>query len=189
MNDPFLVFPELETERLFLRQVGSDDLEEMYEIKSNPMVTHRYCREPHASLIQTEKWIQGVVEDYHDRKLLYWKIINREDGKVAGSITLWNLDLESRVAEIGYELHPDFWKKGIMQETMKCILDWSFRTLDLNRIEACPIQGNNSSVNLLEKAGFKLEGTLKERVYFNERFLDQYYYAVLKKEWFQLTTP
>ncbi len=183
MNDPFLVFPDLGTDRLFLRQVSLDDLFAMYEIKSNPKVTNQYGREPHSSFIQTETWIRLLLDNFRDKESLYWKIINREDNRIAGSITLWNMELESRVAEVGYELHPDFWKKGIMQEALKCIIDWSFETFKLNRVEACPIQGNSSSIKLLERTGFKLEGTLKERVHFHGKFLDQYYYAILRKEW------
>ena len=186
MKDPFLVFPDLETERLELEQVTLNDLEAMYEIKSNPEVTHQYCREPHTSMIQTESWIRILLDDYRERKTLFWKIVEKGEDRIAGSITLWNLDLGSSVAEVGYELHPDFWKKGIMRESLDCVLRWTFENFGLNRVEACPIQGNSSSAGLLERAGFKLEGTLRERVFFGGRFLDQYYYALLRKDWIRM---
>ncbi len=186
MGDPFTVFPELETERIRLQQLTIGDLDVMYSIKSNPMVTNQYGRDPHTAILQTEKWIEVIAENYRDRSTLYWKIVNKIDGRVAGAITLWNMDLESHMAEVGYELHPDFWRKGIMFETMGCLLQWAFEDFGLNRVEACPLENNIASIRLLERAGFKLEGTLRERAYFGGKFLDQYYYALLKNDWVQV---
>ena len=73
-----------------------------------------------------------------------------------------------------------------MRESLDCILRWAFENFGLNQVEACPIQGNSPSIRLLERAGFKLEGTLKERIYFGGKFLDQYYYALLKNDWVQM---
>lgn len=138
----------------------------MYRIKSDPRVTHQYGRNPHTSMIQTESWIAMVLDNYRKKRTLYWKIVNKYDRKIAGSITLWNMDLESRMAEVGYELHPDFWRKGIMLGTLHCLLSWSFDEFGLNRVEACPLQYNLASTGLLEKIGFELEGTPMERAYF-----------------------
>ena len=183
MEDAFLVFPELETERFKLEQLGLDDLNAMFQIKSTPAVTHSYGRDPHTSLLQTESWIRIIIDNYRERKSLVWKIVDKTDGRIAGAVTLWNMDLESLMSEIGYELHPDYWRKGVMTETLNCLLDLLFGEFGLNRVEACPLQHNLASVKLLEKVGFLKEGTLKERVYFQGRFLDQYYYGLLKSEW------
>lgn len=183
MDNPFIIFPALETERLRLEQLTIHDLDAMYEIKSDPKVTYQYGRNPHTSLIQTESWITLVLNDYVEKKTLYWKIVNKENLRIAGSVTLWNMDLESFMAEVGYELRPEFWNRGIMPEALHCLLDWSFGLFGLNRVEACPLQDNSASVRVLEKSGFKLEGTLRQRAFFQGRFLDQYYYSILKTEW------
>lgn len=183
MEEAFLVFPRIETDRLILDQVTPDDLEQLYRIKSNPDVTNRYCRDPHTSMIQTEGWIKSIHEGYLERKSIFWKITFRENGALAGSITLWNMELESFEAEVGYELHPDSWNRGIMSEAMKAVLDWAFSSFGLNRVEACPMSVNGPSVSLLLRAGFVLEGTLRERIFFKGKFYDQAYYSILKREW------
>ena len=93
VKDAFLAFPELETQRLILEQTTIDDLQAMYEIKSKPEVIRQYCREPHTSMNQTESWIRILLEDYRERKTLFWKIVNKCDNRTAGTITLWNMDL------------------------------------------------------------------------------------------------
>ena len=52
-------------------------------------------------MMQTESWIRILLEDYREGKTLFWKIVDKRENRTAGSITLWNMDLDSFVAEVG----------------------------------------------------------------------------------------
>jgi len=73
-----------------------------------------------------------------------------------GSISLWNFSLDKKTAEVGYDLGTNFHNKGIMSEAMKCVLDYGFTVLNLDKIEAFTHGKNQSSVRMLVKNGFVL---------------------------------
>lgn len=183
LESPFEHFPELETERLILRTIRISDADSMFEIKSDREVTSRYGAEAHESIERTRKWIELVLKDYMEHTVLYWCITMKGDDTPIGSFTLWNLDLKSSCGELGYEMNRAYWGRGIMHEALARVVDWAFAEMGLNRIEACPLSINTPSRNILEKLGFRLEGNLRERIYFNGNYEDQVYYSLLKREW------
>jgi len=73
-----------------------------------------------------------------------------------GSICLWNFSKNKKIGEVGYDLSQKFQRKGIMNESLKSILDFGFGKLNLNVIEAFTHRLNESSKKLLVKNGFKL---------------------------------
>jgi RimJ/RimL family protein N-acetyltransferase len=93
-----------------------------------------------------------------------------------------------KCAEPGYELHPDFWQKGIMVEAVSAILQCGFGELGFNRVEACPFAVNVASQKLLLKVGFVHEGNLRQRCFINGQFEDQLYFGLLREEWAKLRT-
>ncbi|WP_143522615.1 GNAT family N-acetyltransferase, partial [Pseudomonas sp. 2822-17] len=70
-----------------------------------------------------------------------------------------------RRAEIGYEIHPDFWRKGYTSEAVKEVISYGFEGLDLNRIGAVVFIENQASNQLLSKMGFQREGILRDYMY------------------------
>ncbi len=183
INTPFEKFPEFTTERLYLRMVEKSDAPALFEIKSDAELTARYGRRPHTNLEQTSRWVNELLGDYKEHKGLFWCITLKGNNTAIGSFTLWNLDLDSYMAELGYELNRKYWGRGIMNEALSYLVNWAFSTMGLNRMEACPLKKNLPSVKLLEKLGFHFEGNLRERVYFNGEFNDQLYYSILRDEW------
>ena len=103
--------------------------------------------------------------------------------RAIGSCCYWHFDWKSKCAAVGYEMHRCYWGKGIMTEALAPVLVYGFDGIRLNRVEACPLAENAASCGLLLKLGFKHEGNLRQRVFFRGRFVDQYYYSLLKSEW------
>jgi ribosomal-protein-alanine N-acetyltransferase len=90
-------------------------------------------------------------------------------------VCFWNIDHGHRRAEIGYELNPDCWHKGLMTEALTSIIDHGFQKLGFHRIEATPLVINEASQRLLERCGFRKEGVLRHRMLFQDRFLAEAY--------------
>lgn len=104
-------------------------------------------------------------------------------GEAVGSIGVFVLDnVYCRGAEIGYWLGEPFWGKGIMSAAVREICALAFGRLDIVRIEAGVFSFNTGSRRVLEKAGFTLEGILRQSVSKNGRMHDAYMYALLKDE-------
>lgn len=178
-------FPILTTERLVLRQVRAEDSPTVFAFKGNPDVTTQYAREPHASLDQTSDWLQRVQESNAQSDDFMWAVTLKSEERLIGTCLLWNVDLKAQCGELGYELHPDYGRRGMMSEAVAAVVAFGFNELGLHRIEANTFAKNASSTRLLEKLGFTLEGNLRQRVYFRGEYLDQLYYGLLKEEWLQ----
>jgi ribosomal-protein-alanine N-acetyltransferase len=134
-------------------------------------------------LDDTRGLIQRLQASYDRRESIFWCITLKGEDAVIGSCCFWNFSLGFHCAEIGYELHRAYWRKGVMAEAISAIVTYGFTKLGLHRIEANPLAGNVASRKLLLKLGFTYEGNLRQRVFFRDQFLDQHYFGLLKDEW------
>ncbi len=93
-------------------------------------------------------------------------------------------DVERIGAEVGYWLGYEYWGRGIGTEALRIVTGYAFRTHDeLRRLFAVPYSGNSGSARILEKVGYRLEGTLRQSVIKEGQVLDQWMYAILRQEW------
>jgi [ribosomal protein S5]-alanine N-acetyltransferase len=182
----FTKLPILSTNRLSLRGIRDADAEELFKIKSNRELTEGYGGRTHSSIEDTLRWIERVRAGYKNRESLFWCVTLKPQDAAIGSCLFWHLDDSFKCAELGYELHPDFWQKGIMAEAVAAILQYGFGELGFNRVEACPFAANIASNKLLIRLGFVQEGNLRQRCFVNDRFEDQLYFGLLREEWAKL---
>ena len=104
-------------------------------------------------------------------------------GEAVGSISLFlGNDVYRRSAELGYWLGAPFWGRGLMTAAVTAMCREGFDVWDIVRIYAEPFARNIASRRVLEKAGFTLEGTLRQSVYKNGELLDSCIYALLREE-------
>lgn len=144
----------LESERLRLRQVTLEDANEVFFLRSDKEVGKYIAREPEKSINSAKNFILARQKDIESHKIAYWAITIKGDERLVGSICLWNFTKHNTVAEVGYDLHPDFQKKGIMNEALEVVLNFGFKTLKFHQIEAFTQKKNKSSVELLKRNNF-----------------------------------
>ena len=100
------------------------------------------------------------------------------DGEAVGSIGAFPQgDVYRKSAEIGYWLAEPFWGHGIMSEAIRQMCKEACRRYGVIRIFAEPFANNVGSRRALEKAGFSLEGILRQSVYKNGVIQDSCVYA------------
>jgi RimJ/RimL family protein N-acetyltransferase len=106
-------------------------------------------------------------------------------GRLAGGIGYHQrADVERIGAEIGYWLGREFWGRGIGTAALRAATDHAFRNhAELRRLYAVPYSGNVVSARMLEKVGYRCEGTLRQSAIKDGRVLDQLMYAILREEW------
>ena len=178
----FTPFPELKTQRLLLRRLEKTDANEMFFLRSNENVLRYLGKEPSKTIAEAEEFISKINKAVDENESILWGITFLSDPSVViGTICLWNFQKENYRCEIGYLLHPDHWRKGIMKEAIKAVVDYGFQVLGLHSIEAMLSPENIASSSVLESTGFVKEGHLKESFYFNGKFTDTAIYSRLKK--------
>ncbi|MGN1231284.1 MAG: GNAT family N-acetyltransferase [Anaerotignum sp.] len=104
------------------------------------------------------------------------------DDRAVGSIGAFRQgNIHFRTAELGYYLAEEYWGNGVMTDAVRQLCEKLFAETDILRIFAEPFTNNIGSRHVLEKAGFRLEGILKENAVKNGRILDMAMYALTKE--------
>jgi RimJ/RimL family protein N-acetyltransferase len=106
------------------------------------------------------------------------------DGRIAGGIGyMLHGDVERVGAEVGYWLGHEFWGRGIATTALRLVTEHAFQVNpELQRLYAVPYASNPASARVLEKAGYRCEGTLRRSVIKDGQVLDQWMYAILRDE-------
>lgn len=176
-------FPTLRTSRLSLTEVQLDHAPAIFEIFSNLEVLKYYGMDPLQELVQAENFVQHFKNIFENKKGIRWAIISNDGGRFVGTIGLNNLSIGTKKAEVGFEIHPDFWRSGITSEALKAVLEYSFEELGLHRMGAVTFPANDASNGLLKKQGFLEEGKLRGYLFQNGQSHDALVLSLLCEEW------
>ncbi len=126
------------------------------------------------------QWLENAVMPNEGENGIWRAVV--ADGKVVGSISVERRSgLKKNTGVIGYFLLPEYYGRGIMTEAAKRICAEAFNALKLIRIEGSAFEPNGGSRRVLEKAGFELEGILKDSYYKNGKYYNEYIYGLTEK--------
>jgi RimJ/RimL family protein N-acetyltransferase len=106
-------------------------------------------------------------------------------GRIAGGIGYTiHSDVERVGAEVGYWLGHEFWGRGLATAAVRALTGHAFRAhQELRRLYAVPYASNPASARVLEKAGYRLEGTMRQSAIKDGRILDQWLYSIVRDDW------
>ena len=103
------------------------------------------------------------------------------EGAAVGSISvLFQSDVHHRSAEIGYWLGQAYWGRGLATAAVRAVSDYAFAHSDICRLYATVCARNTGSARVLEKAGYQLEGRLRQSITKNGETMDALLFAALK---------
>jgi len=110
-------------------------------------------------------------------------IFRRADETLVGALTLDNIRRgPSQSASLGYWIGAIHARQGFMREAIDALVHYSFRRLDLSRVEAACLPENAASRGLLEKAGFKYEGVAQSYLQIDGRWRNHVLYSNLRHD-------
>ena len=182
------VINAVETERLILRELGEDDLEDIYEFKSDPQVV-KYLTWGPSSRAQTLNSLrkQIALQNEENRQNYILAVEMKSTKKVIGNALFMVRDQDTKTVEIGYFINSNYWKQGYGIEIVNGLLYLGFNTMDIHRIYAvCDVE-NAGSVKLLRKIGFRQEGHFIKNIQVKGQWRDHYLFAMLREEFFNQT--
>jgi RimJ/RimL family protein N-acetyltransferase len=171
-------------ERLRLRRVEREDIKKYHEWVNDPEVTEYLSLFAPMSIEDEERWYENSLQrDIQERPFA----IDLREGsawRLIGNCTYFGIEREARSAEIGIMIgDKSVWNQGLGAEAMRLILRFGFGTLNLNRAYLRVYARNLRAQRAYEKAGFVLEGTMRQAVYKNGRYDDVHIMSVLRSEW------
>ena len=182
LTESFKSFPVLETERLRLREMVPQDAEAVFALLGDPEVMAWHGRPPFETLAEAERHVAWYANAFAEMRAIRWAVTRHGEDKVLGTCGFHHMILYHFRAEIGYELASSEWRQGIMSEAVRAIVRFGLTKMGLHRIEAIVDPTNEASANLLRKVGFTEEGFLRQRFYDNGRFVDDWFFSILKTE-------
>jgi len=153
----------IETDRLFLKEIDESYVEDILKIRSNVVVNRFVQRNPPKTNYDALDFILTIKKRVQNNETFYFGITYKNQQNLLGTICLYRFSEDRTKAEVGYELLPDYHRKGIMSEALSAVLNFGFNELNLLEILAFTNKFNENSKGLLLKHDFVLqEGRIDE---------------------------
>jgi RimJ/RimL family protein N-acetyltransferase len=165
-----------------LRVVESDDVDFDLRCHNDECFWSDYL--PIEEQMTKSEWMKTFVNPTEFQKMIALKlfVIQRKDGTKIGGI-YHRTNQPYGTMEIGYFLLPNERRKGYGTEAVQLMVDYLFLSKDIVRIEATTNVGNKASQRVLEKVGFKREGTIRKLTFVRGVWTDHYLHSILREEW------
>jgi RimJ/RimL family protein N-acetyltransferase len=147
----------LETRRLVLRRLSTDDAPFLLELLNDPSFL-RYIGDKG---VRTEEDARRYVEtgplaSYARFGFGLWRVELKRGGEPIGMCGLLKRDGLPDV-DVGFAFLPRFWRQGFALESASAVLAFGREAFSLKRIVAITAPDNEASIRLLEKIGFRFE--------------------------------
>ncbi len=176
--------PDVETDRLYLRQRTSADAEDIFT----------YARLPEVSVPAGFPAVETLADELYYIEHIYPSNLAKENIPSGYGITLKGTDKVigsidfphrhgDKTLEIGYLLHPDYWGQGIVPEAGRAMLKVGFELLGLDKIILICYEYNKQSQAVARKLGFTLETVSEEIQDPAGRTCRDETWGLLREEW------
>src|SRR6266542_4380207 len=117
--------PTIQTNRLSLRWISAEDVDDFYAIYSNPEVMRYWSTPSLPDRNAASRLVSEIHEGFKRRELLKWGIALRTDDKLIGSVTLFKPDSTHSRVYIIYALSRSEWGIAYMHRALKALLTYS----------------------------------------------------------------
>lgn len=173
-------FPTIQTQRMTLRRPRPEDAKELFLMRSHPEM-HTYTDTlPDGSIADTQLYIEKMLRGMAEDKWVLW--VMELSGQIIGTVSIWDIDRDAKTAELGYGVHPDYRRQGLMREALRSVADYGFSAMGLACLDAYTEEENLPSRALLERSGFAAVGTAQDPGYYHDRVYNMVIYRLTNKK-------
>ncbi len=178
-------FPVLDTARLRLRPITSDDVEDVFALFGRDDVTRYWGFARLESESAAADLIESILSECRTGRLFEWGVVERSStqDRLIGTCALCDVHPLHARADLGFAVHPDFQNRGYAGEAASAVVEYGFRQLDLHRLTADADPRNEPSLRLLRRLGFREEGHVREHYWQSDEWQDGILFGLLASEW------
>jgi [ribosomal protein S5]-alanine N-acetyltransferase len=177
-----MLFTDLETERLLLKNISPNDKEFIFNQFSNDYINrYLFDAEPVTDLNGADEIISFYMKPeprYEHR----WILNLKQEARKIGTCGFHCWNPEQGTVEIGYDLVEQYTGQGYMNEALKAIIEFAKTSMHIRVINAYIYPENMKSINLALRNGFVLTGVTDDCVFRGEKYLHNIYSLVIKNE-------
>jgi RimJ/RimL family protein N-acetyltransferase len=176
--------PILDTVRLRLRPFAPADAARLHELAGAREVADTTISIPHPYPEGlAAQWIAEQAQAFAEGRAASFAIEFKQEPGLIGGIGLRDIDPDHLQAELGLWIGVPWWGRGYALEAVRAVVDYGFTQLGLNRVCAHHLTRNPASGRVLAKAGFQVEGVLRQRVRKWSVYEDVVLLAILRRDW------
>ena len=173
----------LQGKLVYLRGIEREDLGIIHDLENDEelMGWARFRPDHTTSMEELEKRYEDELKGNSPTRRTF-AIVQKRSGKVAGwcSIRWWRPFVTS--ADIGLALAKEHRGKGIGTEVTRLLAKLAFEQYHMHKVELFTRADNKGMIRSAEKSGFKIEGRIRETLYFDGKFHDGVQMGVLREE-------
>lgn len=182
---PDLAALRLETPRLYLRPLATDDIDSIHRLADDPAVAEGLSDLPNPYPLEAAIGLVHGMRQAMDARAAY--ALGIELKAPVSPDTLIGIvflipEPEHRRAELIYWLGQGYWGNGYATEAVRAVLEFGFGILGLDRIHASYFTRNPASARVMEKAGMRFEGVMREHHVRRGQALDLGSYGILRSD-------
>ncbi len=167
-----------------LRAVEHEDLSKFQQWLNDSDVTEELTHYLPLSMEEEERWYAALPNETPEERPLAIEILGQEGWQLAGNTRLFHLAWIHRSAEFGIVIgDKTLWDRGYGTEALQLMLAHGFETLNLNRVYLHVYANNARARRSYDKAGFVVEGTLRQAMFRRGQYVDIVVMGILASEW------
>ncbi len=169
---------------LRLRAIERADLPTIVTWLNDPDVRDQLAAYLPMSMAAEERWFEKLPERPREQQPLAIEVQSAETWKLVGTCGLHDLDWRTRSAELGIMIgEKREWNKGYGTQAVALLVQFVFETLNLHRVSLYVYADNARAIRAYEKAGFVLEGRLRDGEFRHGVYRDVLMMSILRPEW------
>ena len=154
----------LETSRLLLRKITSEDAKEFYEnISTDDKIIPFVMWNKSKCLDDTRKVIDIWLDQYKEYNSYRWVVTKKDTEEIIGIIDLVKINLKHKICEVGYCYSSKYWGSGYASEALTKVINFLLNDVGFDIVTASHLESNPNSGKVMIKAGMMYEATLKSR--------------------------
>ena len=171
---------DIETEYLLLRKWNINDAGDIFEYCGDSTIVPK----PHKNIEQTKNELKKWIKSYKKVDTYEWGIEVKNIQKIIGVIFVVEKNDFNKSCTIAYTLSKNYWNNGYATEALKNVLKFLLIDVGYNRVEGGHFNDNPASGRVMEKAGMKYEGTLRQSNinWKTGEFIDSKLFGIIKED-------
>ncbi|HKO76752.1 MAG TPA: GNAT family protein [Flavobacterium sp.] len=143
---PYDIFPIITGDKISLREIVSEDIEDLIEISFYDSIQ--------ATTFQEAAEMQAKInKDYLDGNSIHWGIADNSTNKIIGTCGYYR-GLDQGAGELGCVLLPQYRGQGFMNSAMLLAIEFGINNIELKRVWAVTTKQNKKAIKLLENLNF-----------------------------------
>lgn len=178
-------YKNVETKRLILKILDTSYTSEvLHFLESNKNAFELY-ESAKSQIFYTHKFQEHIIKSEYEaatrcQYLRYYVFLKENPNEIIGTVSFGNVLPNPYIScNIGYKIAPKYHNKGYGFEAILACINLAYSYLNIHRINAFVQEMNISSIRILEKCGFKLEGKCIKNLNVNGVWTDHLLYGLI----------